>query len=207
MSTAAITAIFPPPPPVPIPTDITTLGLGYPIAIALGFLLLISTIILICCRASRLRFSNSTLNSHTPKNMALGCLHARCTKQKPVHKVLCGGLRTFSFYSLLCFNRSSPTSLTLDLHYKDLVSDLVSVQPLMCSCGVTRNSQLSRGSLCSYCHMGLHLKFLKSILKTKFPFDCFCTEKRAEQGLCYFKEHCVRKGLEEISDATLSLCA
>ncbi|CAN7056414.1 unnamed protein product [Brassica rapa subsp. trilocularis] len=53
---------------------------------------------------------------------------------------------------------------------------------------------------------GLHLKFLKSILKTKFPFDCFCTEKRAEQGLCYFKEHCVRKGLEEISDATLSGC-
>ncbi|CAF2264445.1 unnamed protein product [Brassica rapa] len=47
---------------------------------------------------------------------------------------------------------------------------------------------------------GLHLKFLKSILKTKFPFDCFCTEKRAEQGLCYLKEHCVRKGLEKNSD-------
>uniref|UniRef100_M4DD64 Uncharacterized protein n=1 Tax=Brassica campestris TaxID=3711 RepID=M4DD64_BRACM len=62
MSTAAITAIFPPPPPVPIPTYITTLGLGYPIAIALGLLLLISTIILICCRASRLRFSASAVN-------------------------------------------------------------------------------------------------------------------------------------------------
>ncbi|KAJ0254931.1 RING-H2 finger protein ATL68 [Hirschfeldia incana] len=66
MSTAAITAVFPPPPPpVPIPTYITSLGLGYSIAIALGFLLLISTIILssyICCRASRLRFSASAAN-------------------------------------------------------------------------------------------------------------------------------------------------
>nr|VDD09205.1 unnamed protein product [Brassica oleracea] len=43
---------------------------------------------------------------------------------------------------------------------------------------------------------GLHLKFLKSILKRIFPFDCFCTEKRAEQGLCYLKEHCVRKVLK-----------
>ncbi|KAG2325433.1 hypothetical protein Bca4012_039916 [Brassica carinata] len=62
MSTAAITSIFPPPPPVPIPTYITSLGLAYSIAIALGFLLLISAIILssyICCRASRLRFSAS----------------------------------------------------------------------------------------------------------------------------------------------------
>ncbi|KAF3555510.1 hypothetical protein F2Q69_00014365, partial [Brassica cretica] len=42
----------------------------------------------------------------------------------------------------------------------------------------------------------LHLKFLKSILKRIFPFDCFCTEKRAEQGLCYLKEHSVRKVLK-----------
>ncbi|KAG2258830.1 hypothetical protein Bca52824_078124 [Brassica carinata] len=46
---AATTTFFPPPPPpppVPIPTYITSLGLGYSIAIALGFLVLISTIIL-----------------------------------------------------------------------------------------------------------------------------------------------------------------
>ncbi|CAN8267869.1 unnamed protein product [Cochlearia groenlandica] len=57
----------PPPPPVQIPTYITSLGLGYSIAIALGFLVLISTIILssyICCRASRLRFSASTANAN-----------------------------------------------------------------------------------------------------------------------------------------------
>ncbi|KAH0928184.1 hypothetical protein HID58_013911 [Brassica napus] len=144
MSTAAITAIFPPPPPVPIPTYITTLGLGYPIAIALGFLLLISTIILICCRASRLRFSASAVNgdssfgnrsiivpriifvaadddleSPVSSNVVVGGLDQAIInsypkfpytkedglgaveeakiyrlfgREKPVHKVLCGGL-------------------------------------------------------------------------------------------------------------------
>ncbi|RID64861.1 hypothetical protein BRARA_D00101 [Brassica rapa] len=115
MSTAAITAIFPPPPPVPIPTYITTLGLGYPIAIALGFLLLISTIILICCRASRLRFSASAVNGDSSfggldqaiinsypkfpytKEDGLGAveeakIYRLFGREKPVHKVLCGGL-------------------------------------------------------------------------------------------------------------------
>ncbi|KAJ6334584.1 hypothetical protein OIU78_011458 [Salix suchowensis] len=50
---------------------LTSLGLGYSIAIALGFLVLLSTILLasfICCRATRNRSRNSNSNSSSSNN-------------------------------------------------------------------------------------------------------------------------------------------
>lgn len=51
-----MSAVYPPPPPPP--NYITNIGLGYSIAIALGFLVLLSTVLLtsyVCCRVSRNR--------------------------------------------------------------------------------------------------------------------------------------------------------
>ncbi|XP_056174573.1 RING-H2 finger protein ATL67 [Syzygium oleosum] len=66
MSSAAAAAAPPPPPPPPPPplpppssaSYLTNLGLGYAIAVALGFLVLLSSVLLasyICCRSSRRR--------------------------------------------------------------------------------------------------------------------------------------------------------
>ncbi|XP_010559104.1 PREDICTED: RING-H2 finger protein ATL67-like [Tarenaya hassleriana] len=64
MSSSAVSP--PPPPSVSIPSYLTGIGLGYSIAIALGFLVLLSTILLssyVCCRASRRRSSSSATAS------------------------------------------------------------------------------------------------------------------------------------------------
>ncbi|KAH7519543.1 RING-H2 finger protein ATL68 [Ziziphus jujuba] len=55
------------------PTYLTNLGLGYSIAIALGFLVLLSTLLLasyICCRASRHRSPPSQTNNTSDPNPA-----------------------------------------------------------------------------------------------------------------------------------------
>lgn len=77
----------PPPPPPPLtitpPTsntlsqNLSTIGLGYAIAIALGFLVLLSTVLLasyICCRsaAARRRRSQARANSQNPNNIENG---------------------------------------------------------------------------------------------------------------------------------------